>query len=109
MPRGDGTGPNGLGSMTGRAAGYCAGNGAPGFANGGFGHGGGFGRGNGGGRGGFGRGFRNQFLATGLPAWARGGSMLPEADEKQFLANQAKALQAQLEEIQKRQKELDAE
>lgn len=103
MPRGDGTGPNGLGSMTGRAAGYCAGYGAPGFANGGF------GRGNGGGRGGFGRGYRNQFLATGLPAWARGGSMLPEADEKQFLANQAKALQAQLEEIQKRQKELDAE
>ena len=103
MPRGDGTGPNGLGAMTGRAAGYCAGYDAPGFANGGF------GRGAWGGRGGFGRGFRNQFLATGLPAWARGGSMLPEADEKQFLANQAKALQAQLDEIQKRQKELDAE
>jgi len=25
MPRGDGTGPWGLGPMTGRAAGYCAG------------------------------------------------------------------------------------
>ena len=25
MPRGDGTGPRGLGPMTGRAAGYCAG------------------------------------------------------------------------------------
>ena len=63
----------------------------------------------GGGRGGFGRGYRNMYFATGLPFWARGGAALPEADEKQFLANQAKALQTQLEEIQKRQKELDAE
>ena len=92
MPRGDGTGPNGLGAMTGRAAGYCAGYGVPGFANGGF-----------------GRGYRNMYFATGLPFWARGGAALPEADEKQFLANQAKALQTQLEEIQKRQKELDTE
>jgi hypothetical protein len=33
MPFGDGTGPLGLGSMTGRAAGFCAGFGRPGFAN----------------------------------------------------------------------------
>ncbi len=33
MPRGDGTGPAGMGPMTGRAAGYCAGSNAPGFAN----------------------------------------------------------------------------
>lgn len=33
MPRGDGTGPAGLGPMTGRAAGYCAGYGVPGYAN----------------------------------------------------------------------------
>jgi hypothetical protein len=33
MPRGDGTGPLGLGPMTGRAAGYCAGYPVPGFAN----------------------------------------------------------------------------
>ncbi len=33
MPRGDGTGPMGLGPMTGRAAGYCAGFSAPGFIN----------------------------------------------------------------------------
>ena len=32
MPRGDGTGPSGMGAMTGRAAGYCAGFAAPGFA-----------------------------------------------------------------------------
>ena len=33
MPRGDGTGPDGMGSMTGRAVGYCAGYSVPGFAN----------------------------------------------------------------------------
>ena len=33
MPRGDGTGPQGMGPMTGRAAGYCAGYNAPGYAN----------------------------------------------------------------------------
>jgi len=33
MPRGDGTGPAGLGPMTGRGAGYCAGFGVPGFVN----------------------------------------------------------------------------
>ena len=59
MPRGDGTGPGGMGPMTGRAAGYCAGNTAPGYANswGGRGMGYGFGRGAGWGRG-MGRGWR---------------------------------------------------
>ena len=33
MPRGDRTGPGGMGPMTGRAAGYCAGSGTPGFMN----------------------------------------------------------------------------
>jgi len=33
MPFGDGTGPLGLGPMTGRAAGFCAGFGRPGFTN----------------------------------------------------------------------------
>jgi hypothetical protein len=33
MPAGDGTGPVGLGPMTGRAAGYCAGYRVPGFMN----------------------------------------------------------------------------
>ena len=60
MPRGDGTGPAGLGPMTGRAAGYCAGYNVPGYMNpmpgGGFGYGWGRGRGRGRGRGG-GRGF----------------------------------------------------
>jgi len=33
MPRGDRTGPAGMGPMTGSAAGYCAGYPAPGFLN----------------------------------------------------------------------------
>jgi len=33
MPRGDRTGPAGIGPMTGRAAGYCAGYNTPGFMN----------------------------------------------------------------------------
>jgi len=33
MPFGDGTGPRGLGPMTGRGTGFCTGFGAPGFAN----------------------------------------------------------------------------
>jgi len=33
MPFGDGTGPLGLGPMTGRGAGFCAGFGRPGFAS----------------------------------------------------------------------------
>lgn len=44
MPRGDGTGPNGMGSMTGRGLGYCAGYSTPGFTKGfgmGLGRGGG--------------------------------------------------------------------
>ncbi len=71
MPRGDGTGPAGLGPMTGRAAGYCAGYSVPGYMNpipgrgyGGWGRGGGFGR-------------RNWYYATGMPGWARAGAGLP--------------------------------
>lgn len=49
MPRGDGSGPSGMGPMTGRGAGYCAGFAVPGYANpwGGRGRGGGFGVGRG--------------------------------------------------------------
>lgn len=67
MPGGDRTGPGGMGPMTGRAAGYCAGYPIPGFMNpipgGGFG---------GWGRGGGGWGRRNRFYATGLTGWQRG-------------------------------------
>ncbi|MCK4629223.1 MAG: DUF5320 domain-containing protein [Sedimentisphaerales bacterium] len=76
MPGGNGTGPAGMGPMTGRAAGYCAGYSVPGFANpiggrGFWGGGGGFGRGGGG------RGWRNQYYATGIPGWQRFGAGYP--------------------------------
>ncbi len=82
MPRGDGTGPAGMGPMTGRAAGYCAGYPMPGFTNPipgrGFGGGGrGFGGGGRGGGGGGGWGRRNQFYATGLTGWQRAGYGYP--------------------------------
>lgn len=50
MPRGDGTGPAGMGPMTGRGAGFCAGSRVPGFLNSSSGRGLGFGRGRGYGR-----------------------------------------------------------
>ncbi|MGD2094331.1 MAG: DUF5320 domain-containing protein [Phycisphaerales bacterium] len=124
MPRGDGTGPAGMGPMTGRAAGYCAGYGMPGFMNpiGGRGFGG---RGRGGGRG-----RRNWYHATGLPGWARagygypawGGFMGPNApyatppavtftaeQELEGLRQQAEYFQNALEEINKRIDQLAAE
>lgn len=76
MPSGDGTGPVGMGPMTGRAAGYCAGYAAPGYTNpiGGRGF---WGRGRGGGGGRGGRGRRNQFYATGLTGWQRAAKGYP--------------------------------
>ncbi len=72
MPGGDGTGPAGMGPMTGRAAGYCAGYSMPGFANPIPGRGAwGWGRG----RGGWGR--RNWFYATGLTGWQRAATGYP--------------------------------
>ena len=67
MPWGDRTGPSGMGPMTGRGAGYCAGYDRPGYMNPGFGY-------RAFGRGGFGgHGYRHWYYATGLPFWARSG------------------------------------
>jgi len=66
MSGGDRTGPMGMGPMTGRGMGYCAGYAAPGYMNGPGGMG--MGRGRGGGRG-----WRNRFYATGRPGWMAGG------------------------------------
>jgi hypothetical protein len=114
MPKGDGTGPMGMGSMTGRAAGFCAGNEMPGFANPIFGRvfGAGFSRGRGGGRG-----RRNMFYATGLPGYIRFGgagapivnpSINPEA-ARQELINRAEYMQKELETIRKRIDEIEKE
>lgn len=66
MPGGDRTGPLGLGPMTGRAAGYCAGLSVPGYANPLCGRGfWGGGRGRGGGRG-----LRCRLYAPGFAGWS---------------------------------------
>ena len=125
MPGGDGTGPAGLGPMTGRAAGYCAGYSVPGFMNPIPGRGfWGWGRGRGGGRG-----RRNWFYATGLPGWQRaamawpawgGASPYPTAQAAPFaptmtqeqeldaLKGQAEYFEDALEGIRKRIEELQA-
>ncbi len=59
MPGGNGAGPMGMGPMSGRGAGFCAGKGVAGFAGTFCGMGRGAGRGRGNGR-------RNMFRATGL-------------------------------------------
>ena len=119
MPGGDRTGPRGLGPMTGRAAGYCAGYSVPGYMNPvpgrGFAGGGGgwaaYGRGRGGGRG-----WRNQYYATGMPGWQRaaygypafGGGAYPyppeptAEEERDMLKEEAEMLKQQLDDIQNR-------
>ena len=71
MPRGDKTGPEGMGQRTGRGFGYCTGNQSAGFTRG---QGTGFGFGNGGGRSagrgrnfGTGRGFYRNNLPVAQP------------------------------------------
>ncbi|MBE3582203.1 MAG: DUF5320 domain-containing protein [Thermoanaerobacteraceae bacterium] len=103
MPRGDRTGPWGLGPMTGRRAGYCAGFPVPGFMNPGW--WGGFRRF----WGGLGRGWRHMYYATGLPGWMRGGWWAPpfpgaapypeEFPEVEVLKQQASLLEQQLQAI----------
>ena len=119
MPRGDGTGPAGLGPMTGRAAGYCAGYSMPGFATPGWGRGF-WGRGRGGGFG-----WRNRFVASGLTGWQRAAAGWPawgggppyagpfapvmtREQEIDALKDQAKYFEDALNEIRKRMEELDA-
>ena len=128
MPGGDGTGPGGMGPMTGRAAGFCAGYSVPGYANpvGGRGMGMGWGRGRGGG---FGRGFGWGGAGYGMPAYggavnpyAYGGSVNPYAyssvpfaptvapqQELDGLKGQAEYLEDALDGIKKRIEELDSQ
>lgn len=114
MPRGDRTGPTGLGPMTGRAAGFCSGAGMPGYANPGSGRGFGTGFGRGRGAAGSGRGWRHWYHATGLPGWARWRARpdwpeppAPDA-EKQMLQARTRALQAELEALRKQLDEMEA-
>jgi hypothetical protein len=118
MPGGDGTGPLGFGPMTGRSAGFCAGNSVAGYANPVAGRGhffrrfsrSFFGRG---------RGYRNWFYATGLPG--RGGinqgfypndfnasySNITPEQEIDILINQSKYMEENMKAINERIKELE--
>ena len=102
MPRGDGTGPQGLGPMTGRGAGYCAGYNRPGYTNfsmrgrGFFGRGGGYG-------------WRNWARTTGIPGWQRAQMDLPswggqfyqpsQTQEKEMLDQQKDILNREIKEM----------
>jgi hypothetical protein len=128
MPGFDGTGPAGMGPMTGRAAGYCGGYDVPGWANPAPGRGFGLGWGRGGAwgaHGGWGSGWRHRFwyYATGVPGWARLGYGLARGalpawgygpyasasrrqQEIEFLSQQAKWLEQQLDAISEHIEEL---
>jgi len=124
MPRGDRTGPSGMGPMTGRAAGYCAGYSAPGYMNPFGGRGLGFARGFRGGGRGYGRGFGfyvpvtpyvNPMYAGYNPAPGSAPQYIsPEAPdysashELEMLKNQADYLLSTLDGIKKRIEELEA-
>jgi len=118
MPGGDGTGPAGMGPMTGRAAGYCAGYPVPGYMNPTV------------PRMGMGWGFRRGWRAAGYapygaawpttpPAVAPGvqpfapgvqpgfGYGMTQEQETEVLKNQAQMLGQQLEQINKRLEELE--
>ena len=109
MPRGDGTGPAGMGPMTGRAAGYCAGYPVAGYMNpsgGRLGMGFGWGRGRG-------RGYswRRQLVpyGGGVPYGAPYDSYYTEEKELDLLQNQGKFLQEQLNDVNKRISELEVQ
>ena len=119
MPRGDGTGPFGMGPRTGRGAGYCTGYDSAGIVNPRFGRGifcrGGYFGGSGMER--TGRGFRwqNWYNTTGQPFWARGRQLVwnpPQAAgprygaapmdtelEIELLNTEASALEEELKQI----------
>ena len=119
MPGFDGTGPMGMGPITGGGRGFCAssrpGVAAPSFRCGFSGRGGGRGR-------------RNWFYATGLPGWQRAASGIPAfgrsgapfgvgsygpvwtaQQEKEALKEQVEFLKSQLNELQNRIATLEKE
>ena len=124
MPWGDGTGPLGMGPMTGRGAGRCAGYAGRGYFNAGPGWGfSGWGRGRGRGRG-FGRRFRAGGFGGWHPAawgWPWSGAPAPypmpydvpfpptasKSQELDALKNQAKYFEEALDEIKDRIGELE--
>jgi len=108
MPRMDGTGPMGMGPMTGGGFGLCSPSGRP-YARWGFGRGRGFRRGFGPGlsRGGrYGRGFGWQ--AGYGPAYGIPNAMDPK-EEVNLLKDEADALRSELDAINKRMEDLESQ
>ena len=103
MPRGDRTGPDGMGSMTGRGMGFCSGNERPGYTNTGFGRGRGFGRGfrgrSFGSRRGFGRGFGpgQGFGFRSVPYYEN--RPMTKEEEKQMLKEEAKNIEQEQKDL----------
>ncbi len=110
MPAGDGAGPMGMGSMTGRGMGLCTGFEAPGYANytgrhAGIGWRRGLGR-----RCGYGR----IYYGAGIPRrarvdYAQYSGIYDAADEKDFLGRQADFLEDQLKQVKKRLSSMEEE
>lgn len=100
MPNGDMTGPQGMGPMTGRGMGFCAGFNMPGLMNPGF-------------RCGFGRGFGRRFgFRQVAQPFVQQQFIQPESmtltqnQEKQILETELEELKTEKNEIEKRLKEL---
>lgn len=112
MPGGNGTGPAGMGPMTGRGAGFCVGYAVPGYANpvGGRSMGMGRGQGRGMGRGrGFGRGFGWSGAGEGYPANAFFGPTVTAEQGLEGLKQQADFMQNSLSQINERIEQLEKE
>ena len=102
MPSFDATGPQGRGPMTGGGRGFCVrGAGAEdyGFGRGNRARGAGRGGARGAGRGGGGRGYRNQYYATGLYGWQRGAAFGVPVDDVQVLKARERVLADELENV----------
>lgn len=99
MPGRDGSGPMGMGPMTGRGAGFCAGRMTYGVPGRGMGSGGGWGR-------------RNRCFAGREPGWGRfaGWDAPPPTPdmEKDALRREAEALKARMNAIERRLTEMNA-
>jgi hypothetical protein len=97
MPRGNGTGPNGMGPMTGRGAGFCSGANSPGYMN--VGRAGQYGLGN---RRFFGRGFRGAGVNRGFASGAYVNPMYSTEVEQTDLENEITFLKNQLKNLEDR-------
>ncbi len=125
MPGGDRTGPAGMGPMTGRALGYCAGYSTPGYTRGpGMGWGRGRGRGywgRGRGRGWYGRGYGwgytayDPYYSPAAPVYnvpvpiGSADQLTVLKQEKDYMESELKGIQTALEDISKRIQELEQE